>query len=273
MTVNKDHKSLPFTNKVAIITGSSGGIGRCVAIKLAQLGASVVINGRNQEKLELLKTELEQMDFNVLAVAADITDYEACQHLMDETIKRFGQIDILVNNASLTVSDTFNNLHPDIFKKVFLTNAVGSIMPTKAALPYLKKTKGNVTFISSLAGFHGLPLSSAYSVGKMSLTAFWQSMRIELKSTGIHFGICYLSFVKNDADKRMLASDGDLVPVPDRPEILKQSQEKVASKIVHSIKKRKAKVVISVFGKSVAWFFRHFPRTSLYLITTLNKEK
>ncbi|MFB1013117.1 MAG: SDR family oxidoreductase, partial [Bacteroidia bacterium] len=249
-----------FLNKVAIITGSSGGIGKATATGLAKQGASIVINGRNQEKLELVKKELEQMGFDVLAVAADITSYEECERLMQETVTHFGKIDILVNNASLTMDDSFENLHPDIFTKVFLSNTLGTIMPTKAALPYMKLSKGNVMFISSLAGLHGLPDGSAYCAGKMSLTAFWQSMRIELNNTGIHFGICYVSFTQNDASKRMLSSDGKLVPIQKRPEILKQSQEQVASAIIKSIKERRARVVLSVFGKITEWVFRYFPR-------------
>lgn len=262
-----------FLNKVAIITGSSGGIGKATAIGLAKQGASIVINGRNQEKLELVKKELEQMGFDVLAVAADITSYEECERLMQETVKHFGKIDILVNNASLTMEDSFENLHPDIFTKVFLSNTLGTIMPTKAALPYMKLTKGSVMFISSLAGMHGLPAGSAYCAGKMSLTAFWQSMRIELNNTGIHFGICYVSFTQNDASKRMLSSDGKLVPIQKRPEILKQSQEQVASAIIKSIKERRAKVVLSVFGKITEWVFRYFPRLVMFTIVSLNEKK
>jgi short-subunit dehydrogenase len=245
-----------FLNKVAIITGSSGGIGKATAIGLAKQGASIVLNGRNQEKLELVKKELEQMGFDVLAVAADITSYEECERLTQETVKHFGKIDILVNNASLTMNNT-----------------LGTIMPTKAALPYMKLTKGNVMFISSLAGLHGLPAGSAYCAGKMSLTAFWQSMRIELNNTGIHFGICYVSFTQNDASKRMLSSDGKLVPIQKRPEILKQTQEQVASTIIKSIKERRAKVVLSVFGKITAWVFRYFPRLVMFIIVSTSHKK
>ena len=262
-----------FLNKVAIITGSSGGIGKATAIGLAEQGASIVINGRNRRKLELVKKELEQMGFDVLAVAADITSYEECERLMRETVNHFGKIDILVNNASLTMDDTFENLHPDIFAKVFISNTLGTIMPTKAVLPYVKSSKGSVMFISSLAGLHGLPAGSAYCAGKMSLTAFWQSMRIELNDTGIHFGICYVSFTQNDASKRMLSSDGKLVPIQKRPEILKQSQEKVASAIIKSIKKRRAKVVLSVFGKVTELVFRYFPRLVMFIIASLSEKK
>jgi len=262
-----------FSNKVAIITGSSGGIGKATAIGLAEQGASIVINGRNKAKLQLVKIELEQMGFTVLAVAADITSYEECQRLMQETVNHFGKIDILVNNASLTMNDSFENLHPDIFSKVFLSNTLGTIMPTKAVLPYVKLTKGSVLFISSLAGLHGLPGGSAYCAGKMSLTAFWQSMRIELNNTGIHFGICYVSFTQNDASKRMLSSDGKLVPIQKRPEILKQSQEQVASVIIQSIKKRRAKVVLSSFGKITAIAFRYFPRLALFILVFSSKKK
>ncbi len=255
-----------FLNKVAIITGSSGGIGKATAIGLAKQGASIVINGRNQEKLELVKKELEQMGF-------DFSQKHETRNFAETFLHHWGDIDILVNNASLTMEDSFENLHPDIFTKVFLSNTLGTIMPTKAALPYMKLTKGSVMFISSLAGMHGLPAGSAYCAGKMSLTAFWQSMRIELNNTGIHFGICYVSFTQNDASKRMLSSDGKLVPIQKRPEILKQSQEQVASAIIKSIKERRAKVVLSVYGKITEWVFRYFPRLVMFTIVSLNEKK
>ena len=260
-------------NKVALITGSSGGIGLATAIELAKQGVSIVLNGRNQNKLESPRKALTEQGFDVLAIVADITNYRDCKRLMQQTVDHFGKLDILINNASLTMDDSFENLHPDIFSKVLISNTLGSMLPTKAALPYIKKTKGNILFISSLAGLHGLPNGSSYCAGKMSLTAFWQSMRIELKHTGIHFGICYVSFTQNDESKRMLSSDGALVPVQKRPKILKQSQEKVASLIIKCIKKRKAKVILSTLGKTANILFRHLPRLSLYTIVALSQKK
>ena len=125
--------SKAFQGKVAIITGSSSGIGKTTAIQLAQQGASVVINGRSKDKLEMLRVTMEEEGLSVLAIAADITSYKECEQLIDDTIKHFGHVDILINNASLTMNDTFENIHPDTFNQVLLSNTLGAMMPTKAS--------------------------------------------------------------------------------------------------------------------------------------------
>ena len=265
--------SKAFQGKVAIITGSSSGIGKTTAIQLAQQGASVVINGRSKDKLEMLRVTMEEEGLSVLAIAADITSYKECEQLIDDTVKHFGHVDILINNASLTMNDTFENIHPDTFNQVLLSNTLGAMMPTKAALAQLRRSKGSVVFISSLAGLNGLPACSAYCAGKMALTGFWQSLKIELDHTGIHFGICYVSFTQNDKDKRMLAGAGELVEVEERPAILKQTQEQVAKAIVRCVRKRKAKVVLSRFGKFISVLFRYMPRFTMFFVTLINNRR
>lgn len=150
-----------FQGKVAIITGSSSGIGKTTALQFARQGASVVINGRSKDKLDELRATMEEEGLSVLAIAADITAYKECERLIAETVKHFGGVNILINNASLTMNDTFENIHPDTFNQVLLSNTLGAMMPTKAALSQLKQSKGSVVFISSLAGLHGLPAGSA----------------------------------------------------------------------------------------------------------------
>ena len=235
-----------FKGKVAIITGSSQGIGKATAIELCKKGASVVLNGRTLKKLRKTELELLNQGFDVKAVQGDITSLEGCQNLIDETIKTYGKIDILINNGSVTMNESFDSLKPEIFSEIYNSNSVGAVYPTKLALPHLKKTKGSVIFISSLAGLHSMPSASGYSMGKMALTAFWQSLRIELSSTGIHFGICYVSFTQTENQKRMVTADGSLIPVPKRPNIILQSREKVSRKIVRMIQFRRPKIILSL---------------------------
>jgi len=265
--------NLYFQDKVAIITGSSGGIGKATAIKLCEQGACIVLNGRNETKLQTSVNEFIALGYKVIGVSADITSEQDCKLIMNAAIEAFGKIDILINNGSITMNDALDNVNPIMFKDVFLSNSLGTILPTMAALPHIKKTKGSIVFISSLAGLHGMPSASAYCAGKMSLTSIWQSYKIEMSSTGIHFGICYVGFTQNDSDKRMLTSNGELVTVPKRPPFIIQSQNKVASKIVSLIKYRKSKVVFSVFGKMIAILLRLFPRLVLALMIQSQKNK
>lgn len=261
-----------FNGKVAIITGSSQGIGKATAIKLCKEGASVILNGRTPSKLEKTEQELLEMGFDVKAIQGDITSEEDCERLIKKTIDHFGKLDYLINNGSLTMNEKISKLKPKVFASIYDSNSMGAVYPTLAAIPHLKKTKGSVIFISSLAGLHGLPSASAYSMGKMALTALWQSLKIELRNTGIHFGICYVSFTQNEQQKRMVTSDGTLIPVPKRPGFIQQSREKVASKIAHMIHWRRSKIVLSPLGKVTAFAMRYFPRTVLFIMTRVQKS-
>ena len=261
-----------FKNKVAIITGSSQGIGKTLALEMCQKGASVVLNGRTESKLKKTFEELKLLGYNVIAIKGDITCLADCERIVRETIKAFGQIDFLINNGSVTMQEKIDLIETSTFEGVFNSNSMGAFYPTKVALPYLKKTKGSVIFISSLAGLHAMPSASGYSMGKMALSSLWQSLSIELSHTGIHFGICYLSFTKSEKEKTMLAANGNRVPVPKRPSFILQSQSKVAKSIMRVIKYRKPKRVFSIFGKIVSTFFRHFPGLALRIMI-LNQKK
>lgn len=266
-------KRTTLKDKVIIITGSSRGIGRTLALELARLGAKIVINGRNQIRLLETYLSIKNRGYEVHAVQGDVCSEEDCQRLMHETNTHFGRIDVLVNNASLTMDESFERLDPALFNRIFLSNSIGASTPTICALPFLQQSKGSVLFISSLAGLFGLPRASAYSAGKMSLTGLWQSLKAEFGKTGVHFGICYLSFTENDREKRMLSEGGNLVNVPKRPKFIQQSQLKVAKSIRQMIVKRKSSQILSPLGKLSAGLFRFFPRLTLGLITISQKRK
>ena len=150
-------------NKVVIITGSGGGIGKATAIAFCQKGASVMLNGRNAEKLAQTERELRAMGFSVSSFAADVTDYNDCQALVKKTLDTFGRLDVLVTNASLSMRARFDEMSPETFKKVMDSNIYGSTMPAKAALDAITETKGSIVFIGSVAGLYGMPSASAYT--------------------------------------------------------------------------------------------------------------
>lgn len=261
-----------FNNKVALVTGSSQGIGKATAIELCKRGATVILNGRSTDKLRKTELELLNKGYKVRGIQADITSLQDCERMINEIIKVFGQLDILINNGSLTMNESFEELNPDLFSKIHNSNSIGAVYPTKFALPFLKKSKGSVVFISSLAGLHSMPSASGYSMGKMALTALWQSLRIELSTTGIHFGICYVSFTENESSKRMIKADGSTIPVPKRPWFMLQSREKVSKKIISMVKHRRSKMTLSLLGKCIAFLFRYFPNLVINLIILSQKK-
>ena len=246
-------------DKVIIITGSGGGIGKATAIAFCKKGAKVVLNGRNADKLAQTEKELKEKGYSVTAFTGDVTDLNVCQKLIAHTIETFGKLDVLVTNASLSMRARFDEMSAETFKSVLDSNIYGSIMPVKAALDELIHTKGSIVFIGSVAGFYGLPSASAYSTGKSALTALSQSLRAELTPLGVHVGIVYVGFTENDDDKRVLNAKGSLVPVAERSKMIQQTQEQVANSIVNLTIRRKNRIVLSFVGKSLATIVRFFP--------------
>lgn len=250
---------MKLQNKVVIITGSSIGIGRTMAQEMCKEGAKVVLNARNEKRLERTFEELKEIGCEVTAIAGDVSKTEDCQKLIDHAINTFGQIDVIVNNAGISMEGSFEDLPPDVFRKVIEVNYLGSIYPTKAAIPYLKKTKGSVIFMGSAAGIRGIPNHAAYSSSKMSLTAIAEALKIELKQSGIHIGLAYVGFTENDKEKTIYDKDGNIVPQPKRDFIKAEPQEVVAKRIIKMIENRTFKQVFTPLGKLNAFMNRFFP--------------
>jgi short-subunit dehydrogenase len=261
-----------FKNKTAIVTGSGMGIGKAIASEFCKQGANVVLNGRNAERLEKTYTELKQKGYNVIAVRSDITNAAECDMLIQKAVDAFGGLDFLVTNASVSMRERFDKLKPEIFSQVIHSNINGSAFPAFSALPHIKKTKGSIVFISSAAGMIGLPTASAYSAGKMALTALAQSLKIELASSGVHIGIVHVGFTQNDVEKRVLNATGELIPVAERPAYLQQTQEQVAKAVLSTIRKRKFKVVLSFVGKLNAFAVKYFPGLVIRIISYSQKR-
>lgn len=238
-----------YKNKVVLITGSSMGIGKELAKQILTSGGKVVINGRDEEKLKATEKEFEDHTANLLTIAGDITDYNTCELLIQGTIDRFGRLDILITNAGLSCFGDVETMKHQIARQIIDTNIYGTLFPIMAAIPELKKTSGSILLISSIAGLHGLPGYSAYSLSKMSLTALADSLTIELKSYGIYIGIAYLGFTENEKTKRTLSPEGNLEEVPIRAKRFTSTREVTAEKILRQISFRKNKSIHSSLGK------------------------
>ena len=149
---------MDLKNKVAIITGSSQGIGKATALQLAKLGAKLVLNGRNEERLNKAVADLKSAGADVIGVVGDVADVDQAQNLIDKTIEKFGRLDILVNNAGVSMRGDFAELKPDVFNQVFNTNVIGVTNLTIPAMKHLKANKGSLIFISSLQALGVYPV-------------------------------------------------------------------------------------------------------------------
>ncbi len=259
-------------NKIVIITGSSSGLGKAIAKEMANAGAKVVLNGRNEKKLIDTYNEFLNQNFEVIAVSGDVSNPNDCEKIIQTTLEHYKQIDVLINNAGVSMQGTLEEVNIDVFKKVIDVNYLGSVFMTKAALKLLKETKGSILFVSSVAGLGGIPNFSAYSASKMALTALTESLNIELNDAGVHVGIVYLGFVKNDPNKVIFNSDGQIIPQPNRGVFNAIDSEVVALKIRQIIEKRAFKVVFSPVGKIYNLLHKISPSLLLFIIRRLYKK-
>lgn len=262
----KNTSNKPFAGKVAIITGSESGIGRETARQLSELGATIMLNGLDATRLSTTLKTLQQDGLRVSACVADVTDYAACEALVSKTISEFGQIDILITNASISMRAYFANTTVDTFTRVLDSNVYGSVYPLKAALPHLTRSRGSVTFISSISAFNGMPSGSAYCAGKAAIVNLAHTLRLELSGTGVHFGVVHIGFTRNDSDKKMLNGQGEFEPLAPRPECFKLTQTEVAKAIVHHVRKRRKNSVLSGFGKFMWAMTTYLPNLSDLII-------
>jgi short-subunit dehydrogenase len=253
-----------YKDKVVIVTGASMGIGKEIAAQVLSFGGKVVITGRNKERLVSALNELGNNE-NILIHQGDVTNYESNVELVNKTIQKFGRIDSLINNAGLSCFGEVDKMKPGVAKEIIDANIFGSLFPSMACIPELKKSKGSIMFLSSLAGFHGLPQYSAYSLSKMSLKALSQSMHIELQSEGVFVGIAYVSFTENEAQKKTLSPTGEWVDVPARSKKLTVTRSETALKILNQIKNQRFSKTHSFLGNFTNYVSRHFPRLTFAL--------
>lgn len=240
---------MKIKDKVILITGSSQGIGKALALKCLREGAKVCINGRNEEKLIKTKQELSQWQTQLLAVASDVATDEGSALLVDQCVKHFGRLDVVVCNAGMSAYGELENTSTKVIHEVIDTNIKATALVTRFALPHLTDSYGSIVLVSSLAGLHGIGGYSLYSASKMAYTALGQSLQKELKPRGIHVGVVYLGFVANENSKRTLNAAGELEAVPARKQLKADSRENAAQIILNCIFRRKRIVVHTVPGK------------------------
>jgi len=267
-----ERKRSTLQGKVAVITCSGRGIGKAIAAELACRGAKVVLSGRNEERLRKAERDIRQISPDVSVVRCDISSPEGGKYLIDEVIKSYGVIDILINNAGISMRGNFSDLDPAIFRSVFEANVFTAGNVSIPAIKYLKKSKGSLVFISSVSGLRGLPYQSVYSAAKMSLRALAESIRIEERDSGLHVGLIYVGYTENDPEKETLSSDGTRNAINPRKGRDVMTQQAVAEAVTRSIEKRRFITVLSTLGKLTALIQPVFPRlVELALILNIGR--
>lgn len=170
-----------FKNKVVVITGATGGVGRATAWEFAKQGAKIALLSRGVEQLEATKKEVEQLGGEALPIPCDVGNYEDVENAAERTEQVFGSIDVWVNNAMNSVFAPFKEIHPDEFKRVTEVTYLGQIYGARAALKrMLPRNRGSIIFVGSALAYRGIPLQSAYCGAKHGIQGFYDSLRTEL---------------------------------------------------------------------------------------------
>jgi short-subunit dehydrogenase len=244
--------------KVVIITGASSGIGRALAIEYAKRGASLTIAARRIDLLIELKTLLPNNE--ILAIQTDVTIEKECKNLIESTISQYGRIDVLINNAGLSMRALFDDIELSAFKHVIDVNFYGTVFCTKYALPHLISSKGSLVGIISVAGHVGLPARSAYSASKFAIRGFLDTIRLENLFTGLHVLVAAPGFTASEVRKSALKADGTPQGETPRAEEKMMSAEKCAFLIANSIEKRQRSLVLTFLeGKLSVFLSKYFP--------------
>ncbi len=246
--------------KVILITGASSGIGKALAKESLYRNYKVVIVGRNQENLVKTFQELETIKPNFSHyVVSDVSVEEDCKRIIQSTLNKFGRIDVLVNNAGISMRALFSELTLDVIRNLMQTNFWGTVYCTKYALPYIIQQKGSIVAISSIAGFTPLPARTGYAASKAAIHGFLNTLRLELKKQGVHVMIAAPGFTASNIRQRALTADGSPQGETPRNEEKMMMPEKVAVKILNGIEKRKRQLVMTTQGKLTVTLYKFFP--------------
>jgi short-subunit dehydrogenase len=247
-------------DKVIIITGASSGIGLACARDFAAQGAKISLAARSADKLAEIEKELTNSGHEVLVTPTDVSKEKDCKILIDETVHRFGKIDILINNAGISMRALFKDLDLSVLKQLMDVNFWGTVYCTKYALPYLLETKGSVVGVSSIAGFIGLPGRTGYSASKFAMHGFLQTLRTENLKTGLHVLIAAPGFTASNVRKSALTADGTNQGETPRAEDKMMSAEEVARHLAKAIIKRKRTLILTFKeGKLTVFLSKWWP--------------
>ncbi|RAW03144.1 SDR family oxidoreductase [Pseudochryseolinea flava] len=248
-----------MVGKVVIITGGSSGIGKALAEVFGRRGSKIIITGRNGSDLNAVVNELSNKGITITGIQADVTSVADNERMASEAMRAYGRIDVLINNAGISMRALFSETDLDVVKKVMDINFYGVLYATKACLPEITKNKGSVVGISSIAGFRGLPGRTGYSASKFALNGFLEVLRTELLKQDVHVLTACPGFTASNIRKRALTKDGSAQGESPRQEEKMMSAEECAQHIYNATVKRKRTLVLTTQGKLTVFLNKWLP--------------
>ncbi|CAN5346788.1 SDR family oxidoreductase [soil metagenome] len=247
-----------FKNKIVAVTGGTTGIGKALIQALINEGARVATCGRSQDKLYNL--QVENSGKLLHTVVADVSKEEDCRNFINSTIETFGGIDILINNAGISMRALVQETELATLKKVMDINFWGTVYCTKFALNSIIERKGIVVGVSSIAGYRGLPGRSGYSASKHAVNGWLEALRTEMIDKEVN--VMWVSPGFTASNIRNMALNNEGTPQGESPmdEEKMMSAEECAQHILTAIRKRKRTLILTFTGKRTVFLNKFFPR-------------
>jgi short-subunit dehydrogenase len=247
-----------FNNKVVVVTGGTDGIGKALVEALLNMGAKVATCGRNHDKLYQLQSENPSAHLHTLL--ADVSSENDCRHFIETTIKVFGGIDILINNAGVSMRALLKETNTEVIHQVMDINFYGTVNCTKHALNSIIERKGTIVGVSSIAGYRGLPGRSGYSASKFAVQGWLEAIKTELMADGVHVMWVCPGFTASNIRVASLNKDGTSHGQTPMDEGKMMTAEACAMHILKAIRKKRRTLVLTFTGKRTVFMQKFFPK-------------
>lgn len=246
-----------FKDKIVVVTGGTDGIGKALVEELIEAGAKVSTCGRNHDKLYQLQTQHPAAPLHTMV--ADVSIENDCRRFIELTVKMFGGIDILINNAGISMRAEFKDTSTDVIRKVMDINFFGTVFCTKYALPFIMEKKGTIAAVSSVAGYRGLPGRSGYSASKFALHGWMESLRTEMMESGVHVMWVCPGFTASNIRNAALTKEGTEQGSSPIDEGSIMTAVECAKRILKALEKKKRTIVMTFTGKRAVFMNKFFP--------------
>lgn len=253
-----------FDDAVVWVTGGGSGIGRACALEFAREGARVAVSGRRADRLDEVAAALDPPG---LAVPCDVTDDGAITTAIEQVVREYGRIDVVVCNAGFAVAGPFESLTRRDWRRQFEVNVFGLAETARQALPQLRETKGRLVLLGSVAGFVCAPKLAAYSASKHAVRAIGWTLAAELQGSGVTCTTVHPGYVASEIDQVDNTGVRDPDKVDRRPKNLMWTSDKAARAIVRATHARKRDFVFTGHGRFAAFLGRHAPTVAARLVS------
>jgi short-subunit dehydrogenase len=253
-----------FKDKVVVVTGGTEGIGKALVEILIHMGAKVATCSRNHDKLYKLQSDHPAAFLHTMV--ADVSSENDCRRFIETTLKVYGGIDILINNAGISMRALLKETNIDVIKKVMDTNFYGTVYCTKYALATIIERKGIIVGVSSIAGYRGLPGRSGYSASKFAVQGFLEAIRTELIPDGVHVMWVCPGFTTSNIRNVALNKNADAHGETPMDESRLMPAEECAAHILKAIQKKKRTLILTFTGKRTVFLQKFFPKLADKLV-------